>query len=100
MDIEVDIYLLEHHIAREENFDILEWQKGNSSRYKVLSQMTRDILAILVSIVDSKSAFSTSGRVIDPFGSTLVPTTVEALVCVQNWLRSKAVNIESVDVKK
>ena len=37
VDIEVDIYLLEHRIAREVNFDILEWWKENSSRYKVLS---------------------------------------------------------------
>ena len=31
----------------------------NSSRYKVLSQVTHDVLAIPVSIVASKFAFST-----------------------------------------
>jgi hypothetical protein len=27
--------------------------------------------------------------VLDPFRSSLAPTTVETLVCAQNWLRSK-----------
>ena len=100
VDTKVDVYLMEHCISREVNFDILEWWKGNSSRYKVLSQIAKDILAILVSTVASESAFSTSGRVIDSFHSTLAPTTIEALVYAQNWMRSKAINIEYVDLKK
>ncbi|XP_038878772.1 uncharacterized protein LOC120070932 [Benincasa hispida] len=36
--------------------------------------------------VASDSAFSTSGRVIDPFRTSLSPTTVEALVCAQNYV--------------
>ena len=100
VDTKVDIYLLDHCISREPNFDILEWWKENSLRYKVLSQIARDTLAILISTVASESAFSTSGRVIDPFRSTLASTTVEALVCAPNWLRSKAINIESIDLKK
>ena len=94
VDTEVDIYLLESRIKREENFDILDWWKGNSSRYKVLSKVARDLLAIPVSTVASESTFSTSRRVIDPFRSMLAPTIVEALVCAQNWLRSKAINID------
>ena len=80
VNTEVNIYLLEPRIKREENFDILDWWKGNSSRYKVLSKVARDLLAIPVSTVASESAFNTSGRVIDPFRSMLAPTTVEALV--------------------
>ncbi|XP_038896681.1 zinc finger BED domain-containing protein RICESLEEPER 2-like [Benincasa hispida] len=34
VDSEVDIYLLEPRVKREDNFDILDWWKGNSSRYK------------------------------------------------------------------
>jgi len=94
VDTEVDIYLLEPRIKREENFDILDWWKGNSSRYKVLSNVARDLLAIPVSTVASESAFNTSGRVIDPFRSMLASTTVEALVCAQNWLRSKAISVD------
>ena len=41
-------------------------------------------MVIPVSIVASKSAFSTGGRVLDPFRSSLAPKTVEAIICAQN----------------
>ena len=46
-------------------------------------------MAIPISTVASKSAFSTGGRVLDPFCNSLSPNTVEALISTQNWLRSK-----------
>ena len=45
-------------------------------------------MVVLVSIVASESAFTTGGRILDPFRSSLSPLTVEALICCQNWLRS------------
>jgi hypothetical protein len=45
-------------------------------------------MAILVSTVASESAFSTGGRVLDSFSSSLSSLTVDALICCQNWLRS------------
>jgi len=47
------------------------------------------VLAIPINAVASELAFSTGGRVLDPFRSSLAPKTIEALVCAQNWLRSK-----------
>ncbi|KAG5566734.1 hypothetical protein RHGRI_002319 [Rhododendron griersonianum] len=41
-----------------------------------------------VSTVASESAFSTGGRVLDPFRSSLSPSMVDTLVCTQNWLLS------------
>ncbi|XP_031131824.1 E3 ubiquitin-protein ligase AIRP1-like [Ipomoea triloba] len=38
-------------------------------------------------VSDLKSAFSTSGKVLDAFRSSLTPKIVEALVCAQDWLR-------------
>ena len=73
----------------KEGFDILDWWRVNSSRYGILSQVARDVLAIPVSAIATESAFSTGGRVLDPFRSSLSPNTVEALICTQNWLRSK-----------
>ena len=51
-------------------------------------------MAIPVSTIASKSAFSTGGRVLDPFRSSLAPKIVEALICAQNWFKnpSKPIN--------
>jgi hypothetical protein len=44
------------------------------------------VLAISVSTVVSEAAFNTSGHILDPFRSSLSPSTMQALVCCQNWL--------------
>ncbi|XP_050207815.1 zinc finger BED domain-containing protein RICESLEEPER 2-like [Mercurialis annua] len=84
---ELDIYLSGGVVGNEENFDILRWWKLNSERFPILSRMARDVLAVPVSTVASESAFSTSGRVLDDFRSSLTPALVEALICTQDWLK-------------
>ncbi|GJR42959.1 zinc finger BED domain-containing protein RICESLEEPER 2-like protein [Tanacetum coccineum] len=69
------------------HFDILLWWKVNSLRFPILSLMARDLLAIPISTVASESVFSTSGRVLDSFRSSLGDKTIECLVCAQDWLR-------------
>ncbi|KAM0898974.1 hypothetical protein ACQ4PT_021594 [Festuca glaucescens] len=61
------------------NFDILAWWKTNSSRFPVLARLARDVLAIPISTVASESAFSTGGRVLDDFRTSLTPFMVEEL---------------------
>lgn len=56
--------------------------------------MARDVLAIQVSTVASESAFSTGGRVLDPFRSSLNPVMVQALICCQNWIRSSSLPLD------
>nr|GMD47235.1 zinc finger BED domain-containing protein RICESLEEPER 2-like [Ipomoea batatas] len=70
-------------------FDILRWWKANAHRFPVLSCMARDRLAVPVSTVASESAFSTCGRVLDTYRSSLTPKIVQALVCTQDWLREE-----------
>ena len=87
---ELEIYLSESCIEMEEEgkFDILKWWRLNAKRFLVLSKMARDILAIPILIVASESTFNTSGRVLDAFRSSLTPKLVEALICVQDWIKT------------
>ena len=97
---ELDVYLEEKPHPRknsdedDDDFSILQWLKANSSKFQVHSRMAHDILAILVSSVASQSAFSTGGRVLSKFCSSLLPSTVEALVYAQDWIRGEPIQIE------
>uniref|UniRef100_A0A9I9EGH8 HAT C-terminal dimerisation domain-containing protein n=1 Tax=Cucumis melo TaxID=3656 RepID=A0A9I9EGH8_CUCME len=61
---EVTRYLDEARIdcMGDEYLDLLTWWKVNSSRFKIISQVARDIHSIPISTVPSESAFSTGGR--------------------------------------
>ncbi|KAL4615316.1 hypothetical protein ACB092_07G115000 [Castanea dentata] len=86
---ELEKYLAENCDGRKDvNFEILEWWRDNCSRYQVLSKVAKDMLAVPISTVASESAFSTSGRIVDPFRSSLSPLMVQNLVCSQNWLQA------------
>lgn len=90
---ELDIYLMEKVMPRNQNslgmdYDVLAWWRRNTVKYPILAELARDILVVQVSSVASESAFSTSGRILDPFRSCLTPYMTEALVCTQQWLRN------------
>lgn len=89
---ELDIYLIEKVEPQVQNslgldYDVLLWWKRNSSKYPILSELARDVLAIQVSSVASESAFSTSGRILDPYRSCLTSYMIEVLICTQQWLQ-------------
>lgn len=91
---EIDRFLEDEIEDQTPSFDILVWWKANSSKYRILSQVAKDVLAIPVSTVASESAFSTGGRVLDQFRSSLTPKIVECLICTQDWLRASSQPIE------
>jgi len=68
-------------------YDVLSWWKLNSPKFPVLSRVARDVLAMQVSSVASESAFSTSGRVLDPSRSCLTHFMIEVLMCTEQWLK-------------
>lgn len=93
---EVDRYLLDpiekpQADKKKEEFQLLLWWKLNGSKYPNLAAVAKDVLAIQVSTVASESSFSTGKRVIDPHRSSLTPKSVEALICLQNWLKSDSI---------
>jgi len=86
--LELESYLSKVTIHRSDQFNILAWWQMNSAEYPTLSRMVRDILAVPASTVASESAFSTGSRVLSDFRSRMTPETVEALVCLQDWIRA------------
>jgi hypothetical protein len=75
---ELDRYVMEDVEKMNVNFDIFDLVGGE------LNQIPSNC-------PNSTRCFSTIGRVFDPFRSSLAPTTVEVLICSQNWLRSKPI---------
>ena len=84
--MEFDHFIDEGVLKRSEDFDILGWWKNNDLKYLTLQRIARDILAISVTTVASKSVFSTNGRLLSPHRSRLHPKTIESMMCTQNWL--------------
>jgi hypothetical protein len=84
---ELDKYLAKETEDTEMKIDLLAWWKASKQRFPILSRLARDVLAIPISTVSSESAFSTSGRILDDFRSSLTPFMLEALVCTPDWIR-------------
>ncbi|KAK2993380.1 hypothetical protein RJ640_008981 [Escallonia rubra] len=80
------VYIYEVNL--ESQFDVIGWWKWNNLKYIILSKMVVDILSIPITTVASEAAFSTGGRVIDPYRASLSTKTVEALICGGDWIRS------------
>ncbi|KAL5786985.1 hypothetical protein ACOSP7_003934 [Xanthoceras sorbifolium] len=91
---ELELHLLDNCEPANTKFDILSWWKNSCTKYPILSCIAKDVFAIQVSTVASESAFSTSGRILNPFRTTYPISKPETLVlelhaqkednCVQN----------------
>ncbi|KAH9751304.1 hypothetical protein KPL71_014240 [Citrus sinensis] len=102
---ELDLYLMEktEKIAKSNlgtKFDILLSWRVNSANYPILSSIARDVLAIPMSTVAFESSFSTGGRILDQYRSSLTPDMVEALVLLQNWLQTSLFVDTTADINK
>ncbi|PON47303.1 HAT, C-terminal dimerization domain containing protein, partial [Parasponia andersonii] len=69
----------------DDDFDILQWWKKRQPKFPVLSQLARDILTIPVLTVYSKSAFSTTGRILEERRTSLTSDMVDVLACLRDW---------------
>jgi hypothetical protein len=85
---ELLIYLDEPNVSVEEkNFNLLNYWKVNTHRFHVVASMAKMFLVVPASSVSSESTFSTGGRILDDYRSSLKPSTVQALVCASSWIR-------------
>ena len=85
---ELLIYLDETNVSlSDKEFDLLSWWKVNSHRFPVVSRMAKKFLTVPATSVSSESTFSTGGRTLDDYRSSLSPSMVEALVCSSSWIR-------------
>ncbi|XP_025881816.1 zinc finger BED domain-containing protein RICESLEEPER 2-like [Oryza sativa Japonica Group] len=86
---ELLIYLDEPNVSLEDStFNLLNYWKVNAHRFPVVSNMAKRFLAVPASSVSSESTFSTGGRILDDYRSSLKPETVQALVCASSWIRA------------
>ncbi|KAL0290514.1 UNVERIFIED_CONTAM: Zinc finger BED domain-containing protein RICESLEEPER 2 [Sesamum radiatum] len=79
MYLEESCYLFKKDNKIEKEFDVLEWWRVNSVKYKILSFMVQDILAIPITTVASEATFSAGSRVIDKYRASLTSETVQLL---------------------
>ncbi|KAG4165598.1 hypothetical protein ERO13_A13G091045v2 [Gossypium hirsutum] len=86
---QLDIYLEEPELELNSQIDVLDYWNKSSVRYNELSLLARDLLAIPITTVASESTFSMGKKVITPLRSSLKPKTVQAIVCLDNWMRAK-----------
>ena len=84
---ELDMYLRDNleiqNLMSGTEYDVLSFWRVNSGKYPVLSTLAKDVLAMQVSSVASESAFSTSGRILDPSRSCLTHFMIEVLMCTE-----------------
>ena len=82
----MDRFLSEEDAKDDGDFDVFIWWKLNSHRFPILSNMARVVFVVPISTVASKSAFSTSGCVLNAYRSSLTPKLVQAFIFAQDWL--------------
>jgi hypothetical protein len=75
----------------------LEWWVNNSLKFPTLASMALDFLAIPATSACSERSFS-SARIIMPYNRTqLHASTLQGLVCLRNWSKTKVSVTESSD---
>ncbi|XP_059429198.1 zinc finger BED domain-containing protein RICESLEEPER 2-like [Corylus avellana] len=71
--LEEDVFIFDSENGEDSdaNFDALGWWKSNTLKYRILSKMSQDVLAVPISTVASESSLSVGGRVIEPHRASL-----------------------------
>jgi hypothetical protein len=83
---ELEVYLSE---AAQPCQDVVAFWKVNSQKFPTLSKMAFDFLTVQLSSVASEFAFSLSGRIIDDYRSRLSADSLEMLMQLKSWLKTR-----------
>ncbi|XBI14150.1 hypothetical protein VPH35_140782 [Triticum aestivum] len=89
-------YLEDEVAPRNKALDLLGWWKDNAPRYPIMAKIARRFLTIPATSVSSESTFSTTGRILDDYRSSLKPVMVEALVCGASYIKGAHVDLNLV----
>lgn len=65
--------------------DVLDWWKGNTTRYPKLSVMARDFLAMQPTSVSPEEIFCSKGIEVDKKRMCLPHASMQSIVCIQSW---------------
>ena len=89
MRSELDVYLDEGlFFSQDYKFDALAWWKEKSMKFRILSKLVANVLAVPITIEAYKATFSVGGRVIDPYRPSLALETMQMLIYTCDWCRS------------
>jgi hypothetical protein len=88
---DLEKYLEEPLFPRNSDFDILNWWKVHTPKYPILSMMARNVLAVpMLNVSSEEDAFETcQRRRVSETWRSLRPSTVQALMCAQDWIQSE-----------
>ena len=86
---EIDVYLSQSFLKNhnDDHTKVLEWWKLHSENFPRLSRMAADYLSCPLTSVPSECAFSTAGRVISDYRSSLKSSSIEMLMQGESWLK-------------
>ncbi|KAL0399791.1 UNVERIFIED_CONTAM: putative AC transposase [Sesamum radiatum] len=89
LDLEKNCCIFEQDKKDGKDFDVLDWWRVHALKYKILSIMARDLLAIPITTVASEATFSVGSRVIDKHRASLTSDIVQVLMCGGDWLKKR-----------
>ncbi|VFQ89634.1 unnamed protein product [Cuscuta campestris] len=96
---DLDLYLEEPVLAREEKFKVLKWWKAESAKYPNVSKVAREVLAIPVSVATSYDAYyHVENRHPDVSIVTMGPQLMNAITCCRSWRPGKPMPTLDMDV--
>ncbi|KAL0383011.1 UNVERIFIED_CONTAM: Zinc finger BED domain-containing protein RICESLEEPER 2 [Sesamum calycinum] len=86
--LEENCYIFEKDKKDGKDFDVLKWWRVHALKYKILSIMTRDLLAIRSPLLLLRLHLVREA-VIDKYRASLTLDTVQVLMCGGDWLQKR-----------